>query len=95
MAKIGVLPVAYGRHTTVTASDTLDTGLARVSAVVATFETDVADANILVNASIGDQAGSPAAGSVYIKTWKTDGTDPTPVAASAFSKVVNWIAIGA
>lgn len=86
--------IARGRHTTVAAEDTVVTGLATVVAVVASFETDPADANFLVSATIGDQAGAPAAGSIVIKTWKHDGTDPTPVAASAFSKVVNWIAIG-
>jgi hypothetical protein len=50
---------------------------------------------MLVSASIGDQAGTPAAGSFLLKTWKnTGGTDPTPAAASTFSKKVNWIAYG-
>lgn len=89
------LPVAGGQHTTVTASDTIVTGLKNVTSVVASYDTDPADANMFVSASIGDQAGAPAAGSILIKTWKTaDGTDPTPVAATAFSKKVNWIAIG-
>jgi hypothetical protein len=59
------------------------------------FETDPADANTFVSAQIGDQAGSPAAGSIIIKTWKTaDGADVTPTAATSFSKLVNWIAVG-
>jgi hypothetical protein len=87
--------VAYGQHTTVAASDTVVTGLNAVAAVVASYDTDPADANLFVSASIGDQAGTPAAGSILIKTWKTaDGTDPTPTAASSFSKKVNWIAVG-
>lgn len=89
------LKIASGQHTTVAASDTIVTGLSTVLSVVASYETDPADANMFVSAQIGDQAGAPAAGSVVIKTWKSaDGTDPTPVAATAFAKLVNWIAIG-
>lgn len=87
--------IARGQTTTASASDTVVTGLATVVAVVASYDTDPADANDFVSASIGDQAGAPAAGSILIKTWKTaDGADVTPVAATAFSKKVNWIAIG-
>lgn len=87
-------PMAMGQATTASASDTIVTTLKKLSCVVASFDDDVADANILVTASIGDQAGTPAAGSFLLKTWKTDGTDPTPVAATSFSKKVNWIAWG-
>lgn len=87
--------IARGRHTTVAASDTVVTGLATVVSVVAVLDSDPGDNPMLVSASIGDQAGTPAAGSILIKTWQnTTGTDPTPVAATTFSKVVNWIAIG-
>ncbi|MCC7423773.1 MAG: hypothetical protein IT428_26205 [Planctomycetaceae bacterium] len=87
--------VARGQHTTVAASDTVVTGLATVVAVVASLDSDPVDDPCLVTASIGDQAGSPAAGSILIKTWKnTGGTDPTPAAATTFSKKVNWIAFG-
>lgn len=93
--KVDGLAIRYGQHTTVAASDTVVTGLAVVVSVVACYDTDPADANFLVSASIGDQAGSPAAGSVLIKTWQnTSGTDPTPTAAGSFSKKVNWIAVG-
>jgi len=91
----GGYKLARGQATTVTASDTILTGLATVVAVVAGFDDNPGDDPEFVSASIGDQAGSPAAGSFYLKTWKnTGGTDPTPVAASTFSKKVNWIAIG-
>lgn len=87
--------VARGQHTTVTASDTVVTGLATAVAVVASLDSDPGDDPFLVSASIGDQAGAPAAGSVLIKTWQnTSGTDPTPTAAATFSKKVNWIAVG-
>jgi len=87
--------VARGQHTTVAASDTVVTGLATVVAVVACLDSDPVDDPFMVTALIGDQAGTPAAGSILIKTWKnTGGTDPTPAAATTFSKKVNWIAIG-
>lgn len=87
--------IARGQHTTVAASDTVVTGLATVVAVVACLDSDPVDDPFMVTASIGDQAGTPAAGSVLIKTWKnTGGTDPTPAAATTFSKKVNWIAVG-
>lgn len=86
--------IACGQHTTITAADTIATGLATVLSVVASYETDPADPNTYVSAQTGDQAGAPAAGSVIIKTWMQNGTDPTPVAANAFGKKVNWIAIG-
>ena len=88
------LTVKAGQHTTASATDTVVTGLSRVLSVVAGFETDPADANTYVSAQIGDQAGAPAAGSIIIKTWKQSGSDPTPIAADAFSKKVNWIAVG-
>ena len=86
---------ARGQLTTVTAADTVVTGLATVVAVVVSLESDPSDDPFLASAQIGDQAGSPAAGSIIVKTWKnTGGTDPTPLAATTFSKKVNWIAIG-
>lgn len=87
--------VAFGVHTTVAAADTVVTGLTTVVAVVASMGTDPADNPFMCSATIGDQAGSPAAGSVIIKTWQnTGGTDPTPAASNSFTKLVNWIAIG-
>lgn len=86
--------IARGVHTTVAASDTVVTGLATVVAVVACLSSDPTDDPEMVSATIGDQAGTPAAGSILIKTWKNGATDPTPAAATTFSKLVNWIAIG-
>jgi hypothetical protein len=91
----GQLRTARGQHTTVAASDTVVTGLTKVVAVVASLDSDPGDDPMLVSGSIGDQAGTPASGSILIKTWKnTGGTDPTPVAATTFAKKVNWIAVG-
>lgn len=90
----GGLRVARGQHTTVAAADTVVTGLTTVVAVVATLDSDPGDDPEQVSATIGDQAGAPAAGSIIIKTWKNSGTDPTPLAATTFSKKVNWVAVG-
>jgi hypothetical protein len=88
--------VARGQAVTASASDTIVTGLARVFAVIATLDDDPSDDPEFVSASVGNQAGAPAAGSFLLKTWKnTGGTDPTPLAATTFAKKVNWIAIGA
>lgn len=87
--------IARGVHETVAAVDTVVTGLSTVVAVVVSLESDPVLTCDRATASIGTQAGAPAAGSVYISTWMpTSNADPTPVAATAFSKKVNWIAIG-
>jgi hypothetical protein len=89
------LRVVSAQATTVAASDTIVTGLAKVVAVVASLDSDPSDDPEWVSASIGDQAGTPAAGSFLLKSWKnTGGTDPTPAAATTFSKKVNYIAVG-
>lgn len=87
--------VVAGQATTVAASDTIVTGLSLLTSVVATLDSDPIDDPEWVTASIGDQAGTPAAGSFLLKTWKnTSGSDPTPAAATTFGKKVNWIAYG-
>jgi predicted RecA/RadA family phage recombinase len=46
-------------------------------------------------ATIGDQAGAPASGSIMLKTFKpTASGDATPIAATTFGKKVNWVAVG-
>jgi|SRR5882672_3667812 len=94
-SKGGELKIASGQVTTVAASDTIVTGLRAVLYAVASLE----DAPILncdhAQAVIGDQAGTPAAGSILIKTWKrTASGDATPIAASTFGKKVNFVAFG-
>lgn len=80
---------------TITGSGTVVTGLATVVAVVATLQADASLTNgNSVTATIGDQAGAPAAGSAILKVWKpTANNDATPI-ASAAAVSVNWIAIG-
>lgn len=87
--------VARGVATTVTAADTIATGLATVIVAVASYETDIAIGNLLCQAEVGDQSASPVAGSIILKTWQaTSVSNPTPIAATVFSKKVSWIAIG-
>jgi hypothetical protein len=87
--------LARGQHTTVAASDTVVTGLTTVVAAMASLDSDPSDNVYLVSASIGDQAGTPAAGSILIKSWAgASASDYTPTAAGTFSKLVNWIAVG-
>lgn len=84
-----------GQHASVAAADTIVTGLTTVTACGATLDSDPVDDPEWVSATIGDQAGAPAAGSIIVKTWKnTAGNDPTPLAATTFGKKVNWWAFG-
>jgi hypothetical protein len=71
-----LLKFARGQLTTVTAADTVVTGLATVVAVVASLESDPTDNPFMASAQVGDQA----AGSIIVKTWQnTTGTDrPRP-----------------
>ena len=89
--------IARGVHTQVAASDTVVTGLTTVVAVVAQFDSLPTVKQLLCAATIGDQAGTPAAGSVLIKTLKpTAVNDVTPTAATDFTEnlKIAWIAIG-
>jgi hypothetical protein len=89
------LKVVAGQVTTVTASDTIATGLRKVLYAVAVLEDAPVAAVSSAQAAVGDQAGTPAAGSILIKTWKaTASGDTTPLAASTFGKKVNYFAVG-
>jgi hypothetical protein len=91
----GGYKIARGQHTTVAAVDTVVTGLTTVVAVLAVLESDPTSDPLFVSGAIGNQAGAPAAGSIYIKSWKPTAADNTaPTAATTFTKKVNWIAIG-
>lgn len=90
--------IARGQATTVAASDTIITGLATVVSAYANMDDDPVVGCSFASASIGDQAGTPAAGSILLKTWKptTAGVagNPDVIAATTFTKKVNWIAVG-
>ncbi len=92
----GGYKLARGEHQQATASDTVVTGLATVIAVVITPRTRTVK-QLFFNASVGDQAGTPAAGSVLITSQKPTAVDNvTPTAATDFTDniKVNWVAIG-
>lgn len=77
------------------AVDLVATGLTTVIAAIATLESTPVLTCSFASAFVGDQAGTPAAGSIQVKTWMvTSAIDATPIAASLFGKKVSWIAIG-
>jgi hypothetical protein len=81
--------VAEGQATTVTASDTIVTGLGALKTVVVSLNDNPVAGCTFATGSLGDQAGAPAAGSFLLNTWN----DAAPaVAATTFGKKVNWIA---
>lgn len=89
------LRLQMGQHTTVAASDTIVTGLSQVYGVVASLNDDPVAGCQFATATIGDQAGTPAAGSILLKTWKATATaDTAQIAATTFSKKVNYVAWG-
>ncbi len=85
----------WGQLTTSTASDTVVTGLSSVVGAMAGLESAPVIGCDRATAVIGDQAGTPARGSILVKTWMpTASGNATPIAATTFSKVVNWCAWG-
>lgn len=92
------LRIARGVHTQVAASDTVVTGLTTVVAVLASFAGPGPTVKqLFCRGSIGDQAGTPAAGSILLTTYKpTAVNDVTPVAATDFTDNVKiaWFAVG-
>ena len=93
----GGYKIARGIHTQEAASDTVVTGLATVVAVIVGFAGAPTVKQLFCAGLIGDQAGSPAAGSILINTYKpTAVNDVTPTAATDFTDNVKiaWAAIG-
>jgi hypothetical protein len=84
--------IARGQASTVTASDTIVTGLSTVVSVTCQMDDAPTTDPEIATCSIGNQSGAPAAGAILLQTWKTLGG--TPAAATTFSKKVNWIAVG-
>lgn len=83
--------IARGVHLQVAAQDTVVTGLTTVVAVVVSPIQAPTAKQAFVSASIGNQAGAPAAGSIYVNTWKS-----TYAAADDFTDNLSyaWVAIG-
>lgn len=87
--------VARGSTTPVSSSDTVATGLATVVAVVVQFKGAPTLTHMFNAGDIGDQAGTPAAGSFLLKSYKpTASGDVTPTASSTPWAAVDWFAIG-
>jgi len=87
--------IARGTAAVDAASKDIVTGLATVVGVVASMVGDPSLTHMYSSATVGDQAGAPAAGSIRIKSWKPTATgDVTPTAASSPFGNVAWIAIG-
>lgn len=87
--------VARGTLTPITESDTVVTGLTTVVAAIASLKGAPTLTCMFVAADIGNQAGSPAAGSIYIKSYKpTAANDVTPIASTTPWSAMDWIAIG-
>jgi hypothetical protein len=93
VAGVGSYKIEHGT-TGLTGTATVPTSLTTVVSVIATCKTDISLALCGCSASVGDQAGSPAAGSFYLKTWKhTSSGNCTEVAATVVADV-QWVAIG-
>ena len=87
--------MARGVTTPTSGSEAVVTGLATVVAVVVSLRDAPTLTHMFVSGSIGDQAGSPAAGSFTLVSEKPTGTgDVTPIAATTPWGAVNWIALG-
>ncbi|MNF87108.1 hypothetical protein D3C84_695660 [compost metagenome] len=87
--------IARGTVTPTSASHTVATGLTTVVAAVASLRGAPTLTHLWVGADVGNQSGTPAAGSILIKSWKpTASGDVTPVAATTPWGAVDWIAIG-
>src|SRR5688500_9538052 len=90
------LKMVFGEHTTVTADDLVAIPeLKKVLGVVAQLEDAPHAGADRAVAFKGDQAGTPAAGSIRIRTYKaTAAGDTAPIAATTFTRKVNYIAFG-
>lgn len=95
MAKFASLPIASGVFTTVSASDTVPTGLKVVTSVLVTPADAPVQTATSFTGDIGDQSAAPVAGSFLLKSWMPTSVGSTlPVAATTFGKRVNWWAWG-
>jgi len=84
---------ATGTLTTVTATDTVQTGLHEVLEVILTPADDFVATAFGVTATISDQVATP--GAIVIKSWMpTAAGNTAPTAATTFGKKVSWMAIG-
>ena len=92
-----VAQIASGTVVPTTGSDTIVTGIGRIlTAAIASLKGAISLTHMNSTVSIGDQAGSPAAGSIIITHTKPTGVaDVTPVAATTPWSAVDWVAYAA
>lgn len=89
------LKIRSGKQLMDAATKTIVTGLTTVAKVVASLDDDPVAGCQYCTATIGDQNGAPAAGSIILKIWKATATaDTAVVAGTTLTKYVSWIAIG-
>ena len=89
----GAVALDAGDHTTVAAVDTVQTGLAEVLYVTVIPGSAPEILASLVTVAIPDQVANP--GKITISSWRpTSNLNPTPIAATAFSKSVLWLVLG-
>jgi hypothetical protein len=87
--------LARGAVVPTTAAHTVVTGLTTVVAAVVSFKGPQTLTHMFVAATIGDQAGAPAAGSIVITSLKPTGVaDVSPIDASTPWSAIDWIAVG-
>ena len=80
--------IVAGQHTTVAAADAVTfSQFTTIESINLSLQDNAADAVNNVSATISGNVAT-------IKTWKHDGTDPTPVATTSFGVVVNYIITG-
>lgn len=85
--------IVAGTHTTVTASDIVQTNLSCIVYAVAVMESDPRVTANAVTLVVRPQALYP--GQLLVNTWQPTATnDATPIAATAFGTIIHWIAIG-
>lgn len=87
--------LARGTITPTAASETVVTGLTTVVAAVAGFKGAPTLTHMFVEADIGDQAGTPDAGEILIRSKKPTAADNvTPTDASDPWSAIDWVAVG-
>jgi hypothetical protein len=87
--------IKHGVATIGAASEDIATGLTTVTNVIVSMVGDPSMTHMYSTATVGNQTGQPASGSIRIKSWKpTAANDCTPQPADTVFSNVAWIAIG-
>jgi len=87
--------IKHGVKAIGSASEDVATGLTTVTNVFVTMVGDPSMTHMYSTATIGNQTGAPASGSIRIKSWKPTAVgDATPIPSTDVFANVAWIAIG-